>query len=116
MVAKVGTKIYSQLLDDGIGGFRNRDLVLNDCVYILGFHVNIISGDLLEKLGFRKSWDHKVYYKNVLLLILTLRRQKGLLVAKYSISPYFRIPKAPIYVMFLLLIKAQFYQRKQRIR
>jgi hypothetical protein len=55
IMAKVGTKIYFQLLDDGIGGFRNRDLVLNNCVYILGFHVNIISGDLLEKLGFRKS-------------------------------------------------------------
>jgi hypothetical protein len=74
MMAKVGTKICPQLLDDGIGGFRNRDLVLNDCVYIPGFYVNIILGDLLEKLGFRKSWNHKVYYKNVLLLVLTLRR------------------------------------------
>jgi hypothetical protein len=103
IMAKVGTKIYPQLLNDGIEGFRNKDLVLNNCVYIPGFHVNIISGDLLEKLGFRKSWDHKMYYKNVLLLILTLRRQKELLVAKYSTSPYFRIPKSTdLYNVFII--------------
>jgi hypothetical protein len=50
-----------------------------------------------------------MYYKNVLLPVLTLRRQKELLVAKYNTSPYFRIPKASTYVMFLLLIEAQFY-------
>jgi hypothetical protein len=61
IMAKISTKIYPQLLNDGIGGFRNRDLILNDCVYIPDFHVNIISGDLLKKLGFRKSSDHKVY-------------------------------------------------------
>jgi hypothetical protein len=110
IMAKIGTKIYPQLLDDSIGGFRNKNLVLNDCVYIPGFHVNIISEDLLEKLGFRKNWNHKMYYKNVLLPVLTLRHQKELLIAKYSTSPYFRIPKAPTYIMFSLLIKAQFHQ------
>jgi hypothetical protein len=33
IMAKIGTKIYSQLLNDGIGGFQNKDLVLNDCLH-----------------------------------------------------------------------------------